>query len=82
MHQLQLAISEKFFGRKWWDQRRLDFKMARELLQKKENLINKVSQDSQSLGTINLARTHTYVGIFTRLGHQHAVSTINTISHS
>ena len=43
MHQLQLAISENFFGRKWWDQRRLDFKEARELLQTREELVNKVS---------------------------------------
>lgn len=41
MHQLQLAISENFFGRKWWDQRRLDFKEARELLVTKEELVNK-----------------------------------------
>ena len=40
--------------------------MARELLQKKENLINKVSQDSQSLGTINLARTHTHMWVYSR----------------
>ena len=46
MHQLQLAITENLFGRKWWDQRRLDFKTAREMLQSKENLVNKVSQSS------------------------------------
>ncbi len=45
IHMLQRAIQAKVMGPAWWEQRRADFKETRELLRKREDLINNVPND-------------------------------------